>query len=205
MRFSKVLLKRIHPARWAARLGIDRNPLRRRTDRIETFIRLGAIIVFLAVASAAIAEARPAADHLKLRQAHAPARTIRQVTAVLLKQAPTAVNPDPFGPTQMTAVQARWQPPGQAPRSGQVVVPPGARTGTAVTIWVDAAGHVTGPPSKSDGPGGAGLAVILICLAAGLLLAGVSKLAGRILERRRLNAWDAEWREIGPLWRGRRS
>ena len=34
-------------ARCARRLGFDRNPLRRRTDRIEAVIRLATLILFL--------------------------------------------------------------------------------------------------------------------------------------------------------------
>jgi hypothetical protein len=29
-------------------------------------------------------------------------------------------------------------------------------------------------------------------------------LARRVLDRRRLRAWDAEWRATGPMWSGHR-
>ena len=35
-------------ARWARRLGLDRNPLRRTVDRMETFVRLTVLILLLA-------------------------------------------------------------------------------------------------------------------------------------------------------------
>src|SRR6202044_1933255 len=57
-------------ARW---LGLDRNPLRRRTDRIEAVMRLATVILFLvAVPLVCIAVAQLAA-HLAQRQAHAQA------------------------------------------------------------------------------------------------------------------------------------
>jgi len=38
-----------------------------------------------------------------------------------------------------------------------------------------------------------------------LVLLAAAVLVRRALDRRRLNAWEAEWRANGPLWSGRRS
>jgi hypothetical protein len=37
-----------------------------------------------------------------------------------------------------------------------------------------------------------------------VLLSGLG-LTRRALDRRRLSAWEAEWRAVGPLWTGRRT
>ena len=192
-------------ARCARRLGFDRNPLRRRTDRIEAAIRLATMILLLvAVPIAAIAGGRQA-DHLALRQAHAQQAAEHEVTAVLLRQAQAAGVPDPYTSVQMTYVLARWQPPGQSPRSGQVLAPAGARAGSAVTIWIDASGTVAGPPpDHREIAGDVAVAAVVAGLAVSLLVLGSNALARRGLDRRRLNAWDAEWRATGPLWSGRR-
>jgi hypothetical protein len=34
------------------------------------------------------------------------------------------------------------------------------------------------------------------------LLCGAGLVAHRVVDRRRLAAWDAEWRAIGPTWGG---
>jgi hypothetical protein len=34
---------------------------------------------------------------------------------------------------------------------------------------------------------------------------GLSGLARRLLDRRRMSAWDAEWRAVEPLWTRHRS
>ena len=116
-------------ARCTRRLGFDRNPLRRRTDRIEAAIQLVTVILLLvAVPIAAIAVGRQA-DRLALRQAHALQAADHEVTAVLLEQAQATGVPDPYTSIQLTYVLARWQPPGQAPRSGQVLAPAGAHAG----------------------------------------------------------------------------
>ena len=103
----------------------------------------------------------------------------------------------------MTWVPAHWQPPGQRPRSGEVLATAGARVDSTVTIWIDKSGAVASPPpDRHLIAGGVSIAVITICLVASLLLLASNAPAWRALERRRLAAWDAEWRAIGPLWSG---
>ena len=158
-------------ARLARRLGFDRNPLRRGTDRVEDALRLIMILLaVVAVPAAAIAAGRWA-DHYALHRAQAQRAVNHQVTAVLLVDAPKSGLPNPYTNVQTAWVSARWQPPGQPPRSGQVLAVAGARKGSTVRTWVDRSGAVTDPP----------------------------------LDRRRLRAWETEWRASGPLWSGHRS
>jgi hypothetical protein len=188
-------------ARW---LGLDRNPLRRRTDRIEAVIRLATLILLLVAVPIAAVLVGTLVDHLALRHTHAQQAADHEVTAVLLQQAsPTGV-PDPYTSIQMTLVLARWQPPGVPPRSGDILAMAGARAGSTVKVWLDASGSVTAPP---PGPrtidGDVCIAVVTTCLVTILLVLGSSTLARRALDRRRLYAWDTEWRVTGPLWSGR--
>ena len=60
--------------RCARRLGLDRNPLRRRMDRIEAVIRLTTMILLLVAVPITVGGRQ--ADHLVLRQAHARRRQI---------------------------------------------------------------------------------------------------------------------------------
>ncbi len=188
--------------RW---LGFDRNPLRRRTDRIEAVIRLATLILLLvAVPIVTLAVGRQA-DHVSLRQAHAQQAADREVTAVLLQQAPPTGIPDPYTSIQMTLVLARWQPPGQPARSGQVPAPAGAHAGSTVRVWIDASGAVTSPPTDPQViAGNVCIAAVVTCLVTSLLVLGANALGRRVLDRRRMRAWDAEWRATGPLWSGNR-
>jgi hypothetical protein len=192
-------------ARCVRRLGFDRNPLRRRTDRIEAAIRLAAVILLLVgVPIATIAVGR-AADHLALHQAHAQQAAERKVTAVLLQRAQATGTPDPYASIQMTYVLARWQPRGQPPRSGQVLAPAGAPAGSTMTVWIDASGApASPPPDHRDIAGDVYIAAIVASMVVILLLVESYALARHILNRRRLKAWDADWRTTGPLWSGRR-
>ncbi len=192
-------------ARCARRLGFDRNPLRRRTDRVEAVIRLATTILFLvAVPIAAIVAGRQA-DHVALRQAQAQQAREREVTAVLLQRAAATGISDPYTSIQLTYVLARWQPPGRPPRSGQVLATAGAPAGSTVPVWIDASGAVTSPPPDHRAiAGDVCIAAVVTCLVAILLLLESNALVRRALDRRRLNAWDADWRATGPLWSGHR-
>lgn len=194
-----------HMARCARWLGFDRNPLRRRTDRIEAAIRLViAIVVVVAVPIAAVAAGRQA-DHLALRQAQAQRATEHLVNAVLLAPAPATGVPDPYTSVQLTWTPARWQPPGQPVKSGEILVPAGTRKGSVVPTWISASGAVASPPiAHREIVGDVFVAVGVTCMASLLLLLTLWALAWRALNRWRLNAWEAEWRSAGPLWSGHR-
>jgi hypothetical protein len=190
-------------ARW---LGFDRNPLRRGTDRIEAALRLVMIIMLVAAVPAAAVDVGQRADHAALNRAHAQQTANHLVNAVLLEQAPTTGIPDPYTSVQTTWVLARWQPPGSPSRTGEVLATAGARKGSTVRTWITPSGEVTGPPlDHRDIVGDALIAAVATCLGSWLVLLASAALARRALDRRRLNAWDAEWRASGPLWSGRPS
>jgi hypothetical protein len=190
-------------ARW---LGFDRNPLRRRTDRIETALRLATLILLLVAVPVLTLAAGRQADHQAISQVHSQQAADHEVTAVLLRQAPPTGVPDPYTSVQMTLALARWQPPGQPARSGEVLAQAGARAGSTVTVWIDASGAVTSPPLDPRViAGNVCIAAVVTCLVTSLLVLGANALARRALDRRRLRAWDAEWRATGPLWSGHRS
>ena len=169
-------------ARW---LGFDRNPLRRRTDRIDAAIRVLTLILFLVAVP--LATAQQVAEH--------------QVTAVLLRQAQSTGIPDPYTSVQMTQVLARWQLPGGAPRSGQVPAPAGARAGSIVPVWIDASGAITRPPPDHRViVGDVCVTVVVTGLVAIAVVLGSGTLARHVLDRRRMRAWAADWRTTGPRW-----
>ncbi|HEU5389990.1 MAG TPA: hypothetical protein VFV73_29230 [Streptosporangiaceae bacterium] len=192
-------------ARMARWLGFDRNPLRRGTDRVEAVLRLILIILLVAVIPAAVAAGRWA-DHQALHRAQLERATDRLVTAVLLENAPASGIPDPYTSVQTAWVRARWQPPDQPPRTGDVLAVVGARQGSTVRTWIDRSGAVTDPPMDHRViVGCVFLAVTATCQLSWLVLLAAAVLVRRVLDRRRLNAWEAEWRASGPLWSGHRS
>jgi hypothetical protein len=189
--------------RW---LGFDRNPLRRGTDRVETALRLVLILLAVVAVPAAAAAAGRWADHYALHRAQAQRAVNHQVTAVLLEDAPESGIPNPYTNVQTSWVPARWQPPGQPPRTGEVLALAGARKGSTVRTWIDPSGAVTDPPlDRRIVVGDVWIAVVATCLVSWLVVLTAGVLARRVLDRRRLRAWEAEWRASGPLWSGHRS
>ena len=190
-------------ARW---LGFDRNPLRRGTDRVEGILRLVMIIMVVAVVPATAVAAGRWADHYFLHQAQARQAADHQVTAVLLRDAPAIGTTDPYTSVPTAWVPARWQPPGQPPRTGEVLALAAARKGSTLRTWIDPSGAVTDPPPGHRVlVGDVWIAVVATCLVPWLVLLAAGTLARRVLDRRRLRAWEAEWRVSGPLWSGHRS
>ena len=188
-------------ARW---LGFDRNPLRRGTDRIEAALRLVLMIMLVAAVPAAAVITGQRTDHSALNWAHAQQAADHQINAVLLQQAPPTGSPDPYTSVQTAWALARWQPPGLPPRTGEnVLATAGAHKGSTVRTWIDASGAITDPPlDHRDIAGDVSIAVIATCLISGLVLLASSTIVRRVLDHRRLSAWDAEWRASGPLWSG---
>ena len=193
----------IRLARW---LGFDRNPLRRGTDWVEGALRLVMIILaVLAVPAGSVAAGRWA-DHYALHRAQVQRTVDHQVTAVLLRDAPAIGTPDQYTSVPTAWVPARWQPPGQPARTGEVLAAAGARKGSTLRTWIDPSGAVTDPPPGHRVlVGDVWIAVVATCLVPWLVLLAAGTLARRVLDRRRLRAWEAEWRASGPQWSGHRS
>lgn len=193
------------PARLARSLGLDHNPLRRGTDRVEAALRLVMIILLVTAVPAAAVVVGQRADQRALQWAKAQRAAAHLVTAVLLTDAQETGIPDPYSSVQTTMVPARWQLPGHPPRTGEVPAVVGARKGSTVQTWVDSSGASTyAPMQHRDIVGDVCIAVVLTLLLSWLALLAAWVIARRVLNRRRFKAWDAEWRATGPLWTGRR-
>lgn len=180
-------------ARRVARgLWPDRNPLRRTVDRVEGVVVGALAVAFLAGAPlAAIAACGYAAHVARVQRA-----AWHQVPAVLLATAPAVEYAG-----DQPEVWARWTAPDGARRTGMVSASPGTRAGSTVRVWTDAAGR---PASTAlqllQVKGQAALAAILAPVLCGQVLLAAGLLAHHLLGRRRLAAWEAEWRAIGPQW-----
>jgi hypothetical protein len=193
----------IRGGRW---LGFDRNPLRRTVDRAETAIRLTILVLILTAVPAAAVLAGRWADHAALAEARAQRAATHVVSAVLTEPAPTTGAPDPYAGAEVAWVPAHWVAPNGAHRTGDVLAPAGARKGSTVPTWVDASGDFTDPPpGHTQVVGNVFMAVILAGLSLLAFLIGAEAVSHHLLERRRLNAWDAGWRAVAPRWTGHRT
>ena len=186
--------------RW---LGLDRNPLRRTVDRAETVLRLGVLVLILALVPAMSVLAGRWAYQSAVRETKAQDAATHVVTAKLLDPAPSAGATDPYAGAEATWVPARWTAPDGQHRTGDVLAPVGTKRGATVKTWVDDAGDfVDPPPGRSEIVGNVFMAVTLAGLCVLALLLGAEAVGHRLLERRRMKAWDVGWRAVAPRWTG---
>jgi hypothetical protein len=189
----------VRTGRLARRLGLDRNPLRRRTDRIQACLGAGLLLAFLIGAPFLAMAAARWAGHVGTAEQRAQ-RAWHEVTAVLLRSAPAPVV-FASGLEGGTWVPARWTAPDGRAHTGEIEVSTGLASGTKIPIWVTAAGLPTGPPLTQRA---VTARVVMAVLVTPFLLAAVlACLAGIgrwVLDRRRLAGWDAAWAHVGPLW-----
>jgi hypothetical protein len=192
--------RRTRYARW---LGLDHNPLRRRADRLEVTLRLVIVILILAGVPLASTSVGLAVDQAVIRQSQAERAADHLVRAALTRAAPAHGSPDPYSGIQTAWVLARWVAANGTIHFGQVLARAGSAKGSTVAIWITAAGAATDPPTTrgeivSD--------VFIASTSTGLLLivtlVGLQVLGQYALDRRRMRAWDAEWRATGPRWTG---
>ena len=177
----------------------DHNPLRRQVDRLEAVVVLALVTVFLiATPLIALGVGRWSWDG-----GAATARTERaawhQVSAVVLRGVPRPQN-DPYGAVYLAQVPVRWIVDGTS-HTGQVTTTAGIRAGATLSIWTKASGELTDAPlARSQIEHQAFFAGMLAVLGFSSLLGVTALVIRRMLQRRRMAAWDAEWRATGPLW-----
>ena len=175
----------------------DRNPLRRGSDRAETAMLTVLVAAFLAGAPFAARAAGTWTDTVAHRVQAEQQASRQEVSAVLLKAAPVRVADEGTDPE----VPARWTARNGALMRGDVPAPPGTAAGVTVRVWVARDGQFTSPPLRDSQ---ISWLVALSCTVAvtglGLLLVITGLLTRRELDKRRMAAWDAEWRTSGPNW-----
>lgn len=178
----------------------DRNPLRRTVDRAETLVLALLVVAFLAAAPFAASAAGAWAYAAAHRDQVAQQADSRLVTAVLLTSVAMLA---PGGGEQALQGEglATWRAPDGTVVTGYVPAAPGTKAGTSVRVWSTRDGKPASPPLQASGVralANLGTAAGVICLAAALTLTGL--ITRRVAARRRMAAWDADWRATGPRW-----
>jgi hypothetical protein len=167
---------------WVRAFG--RNPLVRRSDRIEAIVLV--VAVMLTVVALPIAGAFGTFVHDQRTRLYADeAQTSHQVTATATEDG--AVVPQLRG-VAFTA-EATWNDAGRN-HTGEVTWPGLAKAGDQQSIWVDSQGEFVGQPSSpSRADSDAVVAAIAVWLGVAEASAASVYLVRRWLDRRR----DAEW------------
>ncbi len=182
----------------------DRNPLRRRSDRVEAALAAAALAAVLIAAWPAALAARTVYDDGVAAERVGPGT--RQLVEATLVEA-TSIGDTPAVPANgrglPAAIPARWTLPSGEVREGVVPAALLLRDGPAdARLWVDAAGRPAAPPpQRAETVTRAGLAAAGVVASAAVLAWACFALARHRLDRRRYREWEAAWAAADQRWR----
>lgn len=180
-------------------LGLDRNPLRRRTDHAESILLLAAMVVALLLVPVACAIGTSV--HATAVQRSAQQRdSLHVVTATVIGDRLAA----PSGVLARPITSAAWVD--DAGRTHTGLLPAGADIDAdgRARVWIDDDGRAhPAPASPTDDVLVAVTTAFLALILGWILVAAVVGAVRTGMEHRRLADWEREWRIVGASWTGR--
>jgi len=185
------------------RLGWDRNPLRRRVDRVQTILTSVFLVVLLVLAPAVAALAGAHAYASGINAEKREKSSFRQVTATVLKV--TEISGDGSGHFLHERALLQWKDPSGSVRTGLATLVTQARENDRLTRWVNGEGALSGRPHTREQTltrtvcDSVGVAAILVIAALECY-----RMGRRRLDRKRYELWDREWQQTAPKWTGQR-
>lgn len=189
-------------ARFWRRIHPGRNPLARRSDRVEGVLLLVVVLGMLIALPLAIlvGGATYRGQAATSERQHA---TRHLVTATLTENAPapTPATDNSFAGSGSSGVPARWTALDGTERTGSIPADPGTAADTAVPLWLTESGDpVPAPLSSSDVTTTGILAGVFCWLASAVVLVTGYWVGRLLLDRRRGSRWDHEWATVGEKW-----
>lgn len=183
------------------RIGLEENPLKRSSDRLQTRARVVCFVVFLLGCVAAVFVGHAAYEQETAR-AHLDERNGYQAKARVVSTAVSAADPQ-SGATQRV-LNVVWTDPQGGQHKQRLVLSDGRRAQQSVKVWVDSNDRASmrRPPSDRAVASGIGAGMLSVFAVTFLLLCwyGLVVIA---LDRRRMKAWQREWKLVEPEWRRR--
>ncbi len=181
----------------------DRNPLRRRTDRVEAYLLAGLIVTAAVGAPLAAQAASRAAYASALSIQREQLATRQPVKARLTENAGSSTNG--YTLSEDVPTSATWTSATGLLKSGRGLARNGSPEGSVVIVWATRGGQLASPPltnAQVDGQGDAGaLGAVAGVVVAFLTGTGVLRY---VLYRRRMAAWEADWLLTAPTWNRQR-
>ncbi|PHQ52209.1 hypothetical protein BLA24_08555 [Streptomyces cinnamoneus] len=181
-----------------------RNPLRRRSDVLQTWVGVAAVALMLLVGPAVGWLTGSLAHGALQRAAHEQQRHRHLVTAVTVRPLPGGALGDHDGSAGRDVYRralARWAGPDGTEHTAPVSVRQQAVRGERFPLWTDDGGRVAGRPMD---PATAHVHAVLAGIAAAAAAAGLVEGARRLvvwrLTQRRYAEWDRAWERAGHTW-----
>ncbi|MGW7363521.1 Rv1733c family protein [Streptomyces sp. NPDC054841] len=177
------------------------NPLRRTSDRIESWFLLFLMLVLVCGLPVAALSAGLTAYASAMRVVHVQSAERQEVTARLVS---AAEGTQSGARSAMQRAQVRWTGTDGSERTGTARVKSGTPKGATVRVWVDRDGTIRSRPMTADGATAAGWlvgSVTAIAVATGVF--GARAGMRLVLDRGRYAQWDTEWDLVEPSWSAR--
>ncbi|MFD8093559.1 Rv1733c family protein [Streptomyces malaysiensis] len=177
------------------------NPLRRRTDRIQTWCTVLFVLILAVGLPTAAISAGYAAHASQLRVVAAETSARHQITARLAEAAPGPDHSDVREPRQ---ARVRWVADDGKRHTGTATLADGGDSGDEVRVWVNHEGALAQPPSSPSTARTMGwfTGCLTAAAVAAAALTGRARVR-RALDRGRYARWEAEWKVVEPAWSGR--
>ncbi|MGI8329267.1 Rv1733c family protein [Actinomadura scrupuli] len=180
------ILSRLDRAR--RRAGLDRNPMRRREDHIQSAVALLLVALYLVAASLAVfpigSHVYAAGVRAEKTQATERHRVVGTVT----------------DPTATRTARVTWR---EADGTWHTADYQGSKvlTDGRTRVWVDRSGHLTPQPRRhSQTVTDTGMAAVGVMLMLAISFSIPYYATRRRMDRNRYRRWDADWERAGVRW-----
>jgi hypothetical protein len=186
---------------WLRRLGLGRNPLRRRSDVVESVVLALVLLLVPASVPMGVQTSRIMFERGTRASAEHAARSHQAVAVLQENGTHVSTSTGDSGLSGKLMAKAVWQAPNGDQRSGVLDVGPQDRTGQRIPLWTDDFGNPAVPPETAAELRMQAVVVGLLVAVGWLLvvIAGYTVVRWR-LDRRRLAQWELEWAQAHSRW-----
>lgn len=142
-------------------------------------------------------------EHSALRQGQG----MRQVTAVVRKDAAHTVMNAYTGSRGKVDAPVRWSAPDGSVHTGSAQVDSGSPAGSITRVWVDRESRIqqVAPPASGEARTQAVVSGVYAAIGTSALVVAGRWAVRQRIDRHRADAWDREWAEVEPSWAHRQA
>ncbi|MFC9435825.1 hypothetical protein [Nocardia sp. NPDC057030] len=180
--------------RTCRRVGLDRNPMRRREDRVQTMVAAALALVFLIIVPVLVLTVGVSVYHTETAVVQAKTAQLHQVEATVTETGKAPL----YAPIMPAKVQ--WKDADGVVHTEDYQSTTLVQPGQSVTIWLNGADKIVEPPSGTQALSKAVLLTGGALLGATIVVAGSYFALRRGLDRRRLRMWEMEWATADLRW-----
>ncbi|WP_406275419.1 hypothetical protein OH799_03085 [Nocardia sp. NBC_00881] len=180
--------------RTCRRVGLDRNPLRRKEDRLQAGVAMFLALVFVLVVPVLAMTVGGRVYRTETAAVQARTAQLHQVDATVIETGKAPL----YAPIMPARVS--WKDTDGVTHTGDYQSTTVVEPGSTVSIWSNEGGTIVEPPSSTQAASKAVLLTSGAALGVFVVLTGGYFLLRRGLDRRRLHKWESEWTAADLSW-----